>query len=749
MKRALFVIMIGLLTLGALLCGSVALIFAAQTLDEGKLVSYGDTFYVFDKEDNPVTMQNTPQVVHVDELNEYTLWAFICTEDKNFYKHKGLEYKRVAKAAANNIRAGKTKEGASTISQQLIKNTHLNHEKSMRRKVREAALAKKLEKKYTKNEILEMYLNVIYFGNGVYGLESASRYYFDKPAKDLTLRESAALAGLLRSPARYDPINNPGNSEQRTNLVLHLMHEQGRITTSGYASARSSLIKIKRTKICPSVGASYKTAAANQAKKILDIDNASDLARDGYRIYTYFDPAVQTAINEVAVAEDYKITNLSGRTADSLILSSDTHGRINALYTNNPLLPSTRRNFASALKPLVVYAPAIELGAVTPSTVIIDEPFVSGDFNPKNHDGTFRGAVSVREAVTHSYNIPAVKTLEYARLSRAVDVSKRLGLTLDDENLGLALGASAKGTSYNELLAGYCTLANGGIKVLPSYISRIENANGKTVWEHTVTGTRVLGDDTCYILTDMLKDAAKVGTAKKLSSLDFDIAAKTGTAERGGSVGGTFQHRSIEKNSPQSNSNTDAVCVSYTPENVLVVWHGNADMKAANDLPSGTTGGGVTTFIAREIQTKMKEERGKLKDVVELNKFIQPESVELINGEYYSKRFPLRDGASELKLSAPVLDGRIGESGAPVIWFTADPKNTYEIFRGDILLEVIKNFDGEYVYTDKNAPSSKTHEYYVSVDNKQSNKVKLYTANEINRNATNATKKYSGKQWFF
>ena len=729
-----FVCFVGALTLGIIFAGSVALIYNSQTLDEGRLTSYTHTLQVLDKDGEAVTAQSTPLTVSVSELSEHTLWAFVCTEDKNFYKHKGLEYKRIAKAATNNAKAGKTKEGASTITQQLIKNTHLNHEKSMRRKVREAALARKLEKQFSKNEILEMYLNVIYFGNGVYGLENASKYYFDKPARELSLRESAALAGLLRSPARYDPINNKDNSEQRTNLVLGLMHEQGRISTDDYAAARAAKLETseKVRQKGSVVGASYKNAAIAQAAKLLGV-GCEEIAQLGYKIYTYYDPQVQAAVMDTVTAEDYKIVNVSGRTADCVVMSSDTHGRVNALYTNNATLPGARRNFASALKPLVVYAPALELGVITPATTVIDEPFVTSDFNPRNHDGVFRGAVSVRDSVAHSYNIPAVKTLEYARLSRAEDVARRLGLSLEGENLSLALGNTTKGVSYNELLAGYCTLANGGIRIAPSYISRIANRDGKTVWEHVQPAVRVLGEDTCFLMTDMLKDAARVGTARKLSSLDCDIAAKTGTAERGGGVTG--------------NNNTDAVCVSYTPHNVLVVWHGNADMKAANDLPSGVTGGGITSFIASDIQASLNKDSTAV--------FAMPDSIEKTGGEFYAKRFPaLINMTGEIKLRPPLLGGKIGDSGAPTLWFAASASAVYEIYRtnsaaADTLLEVIKNFDGEYVYTDRHAIKGKVHEYYVTTDGEKSNAVKLFTASEINRGAVSVTKKPSGKHWFF
>jgi len=727
MKRFFLTMLLITFTAGLTAVGALAFVYNSQTLDANKLTPQANTVQIYDNADTQMSDTKT-NTVSIEQLPEHIKWAFICVEDKNFYKHNGVSYNRIAKAAFKNAKAGATKEGASTISQQLIKNTHLTHEKTFKRKIREAALAHKLEKKYSKDAILEMYLNAVYFGNSIYGLEAASRFYFDKSAPELTIRESAGLAGILRSPAHYDPISREQNFCDRTDFVLSMINEQGKISLEEYDRAKNEKITItgKRER---NTGAAYRQAVIAQAVGLI---------RNGYKIYTFYDHDTQKAIANTLNNDDYKIKNISGKQSDSFIISATPQGHITALHTNNQSLLTGRRNFASALKPLAVYAPALELGVVNSNTIIKDEPYTSGDFHPRNYDNKFRGNVTVRQSLAHSYNIPAVKILEYTRLSRATDVARGLGLTLDDENLGLALGSTQKGISFMELLGGYCALAGEGLKTAPSFIKRIEDANGKVVWQYTEPHLRVLSENTCLTISDMLKLAVKEGTARKLGSLEFDVAAKTGTAER-------CSQAVIASEARQSHGNTDAVIVAYTPSNVLVVWHGNADMKPANDLPAGTTGGGITSYIARDI-AKATNNVGRFKEPSEkFSHVIASGSVAIP---------PLR----EITSPTLTLTGRLGDTGAPELRFTARKGQTYEIMRNignsTSLLEVVKNHDGEYVYTDRNAIKDKIIEYWVqsqvatSSEQLSSNTVKIFCATEINKN-TNTGKRSGGRHWFF
>jgi membrane peptidoglycan carboxypeptidase len=611
----------------------------------------------------------------------------------------------MAKAAYKNLEAHQTREGASTITQQLIKNTHLTSEKTMQRKIREVALAHKLEKKYSKDEILQMYLDAVYYGNGLNGLFAAANFYYAKSPNELTIREAAGLSGLLRSPARYNPITNFENFNGRTNLVLKLMYEQGRISKDEYETARTEETKIHGKHVKKSAD-TYVALATAEAAKIT--------ARNDIKVYTFYADLVQKAVENAVKTPDFMVKSVQKTPADCMILAANPDGEITAVYTNNRLLPTARRNFGSILKPLCVYAPAIETNSVQSETMINDEPYLAGDFHPKNHDGVYHGEVTVKNALAQSYNIPAVKILEYTTLPRAVMVGKRLGLALGEENLNLALGVTENGTSAYEVIGGFCALCNGGRNVTPSLISKITTNDGEILWEFAKSAAQAIKPETAITVTDMLKTAVREGTAKKLSSLDFDIAAKTGSTQRA-----------------NTENNTDAAVVSYTPEGVLFVWHGNASMKPENDLPAGATGGGITSYIAREIWRDIHKGDRKFEKPAE-NKNIGV--------------------AAPLKIETINLSGRVGETGAPALKFNTKKGKKYEIHRNiggtKSVLAVVSGNNEQYNFIDTAAAQNKVIEYTVKCGETESNTIKIYVADPINNSAT-PQKHGKSKHWFF
>jgi len=757
---------------------TVALVYSGQTLDNRRLEISARELAIYDDNEELIKGDLRGQTVKLESLNKHTIDSFISVEDKNFYKHKGISPGRIGKAAVRNIISGSAKEGASTITQQLVKNTHLTHEKTIQRKMREASLAIKLERQYSKDEILEMYLNVVYFGNGIYGLENAARFYFSKTANELGLKESAGLAGILKSPTRFCPINNYENFHNRANLVLMLMHEQEMISEKTYIILRGEKIIVSANKTqSHNAARSYKHAATIQAAQALDL-SAADLASYGYKVFTYYDNEVQTAIFNSARIPDYQIKNVSGENSDSIVIMATPDGRVKGYYSTNPTLYSAKRNFASVMKPLFVYTPGIELGVVSPATNIIDEPFIDAGFNPKNFDGQYRGAVSVRDSIVHSHNIPAVKTLEYTGINRSVEIAHRIGainkINSNQEDLSLALGNTQNGTTFWEVISGYSTLANRGERTTPSLIKRIEDRDGKVVWKHINPSISVIGEDTAFLVTDMLRDTAKFGTAKKLSTLGFPVAAKTGTCERAGST-----------------NNTDAVICAYTDNCVLLVWRGNASMKPEHDLPKGVTGGGLTTFVARDILRRVNirfEPIDESQSIFNAPSIVTQTNYDLVDAQsgiirlahentpnkdigsdLFSRRFmPTEPSARFLKPTIPNLDGKISDTGVPLIWFDTHPSEVYEIYKKErdaqkaILMEVIKGKQGEYMMYDKTAKVGSSAEYFVKSkiasssevlqdDISESNTVKLFTEKEMNTESKviDAKKKTSGRQWFF
>ena len=757
MKKVFLTLMVALGVSAIALGISATSLYQSQTLVPALLENYNRTMSIYDSNDKLIEDELNHRSARLGQLQEYTPNAFIAVEDKNFYSHGGVSWGRIAKAAFGNMKAAKAKEGASTISQQLIKNTHLSHEKTMKRKLREAVLAHKLEKKYDKNQILEMYLNVVYFGNGVYGLENAANFYFSKPASELGLRESCGLAGLLRSPGRYCPLNHEQRFIERADFVMSLMLAQGLVTGTEFAEAKKTDLVITAERRPRENARAYKIAASREASAILDL-STTDLVAYGYRVFTYYDGVTQALLADTVLADDYRMRTVSGGAADVVAVVADIDGSVRGFYASTPTMVGARRNFASALKPLVVYAPAFEMGVVSPATLIDDEPFVAGEFAPKNYDNRHRGPVSVRECIKHSHNVPAVKVLEYVGMERSIAIARGLGLRdLRDENMSLALGNASAGVSFEELLKGYCIIANGGRDAQISFVRKIEDRNGRVVYcrsESSTTGDyqyppvafesplpkeQIIGSDTSFLVTSCLIDAAREGTSKKLRGLPFSVAAKTGTAERGNGF----------------DTNTDAVCVAYTPQNVLVVWQGNASMSPEHDLPRGGTGGGVTAFAVRDI----------LNSLGCGGTFEVPESIEEIEfagelKEWVAKRHKtLAMQNSFSRVAAVTLDGRISDSGVPAIWFWAVPYQTYEIYKvdmeGEQLLEVVREQSGEYVFFDKNARRGSRPEYYVvsrlMENSATSDAIKIYVDDEVNFDAriVAGKKVNSGKNWFF
>ena len=704
-----------------------ALIWRSETLDISRLTTLSQTATFYDSEQQLIDTQNNIKYCHIDQINPNCINAFIAVEDKNFYRHHGISLPRIAKAFINNLAAGYSKEGASTITQQLVKNTYLTNEKTLQRKIREAILALKVEQNFTKEEIIELYLNAIYFGNNNYGIANASEFYYNKTPAELTIAESAGLAGIIKNPTKYDPILNHNNFKNRAHLILKLMYEQNLISTLEYENALKESLEIKTPQTLW-LGTNYQTMALKEAAKILNLSE-NDIINYGYQIDTYYQPEKQQLLYDSINNSEY---DLDG---EKFALLSSTNGQIQALWTSNPTLLTARRNFGSVMKPLLVYAPALELGIIQPATLIDDSPLIDSDFNPQNFDDKYHGLVSARESLVHSYNVPAVKILNATTIEAATVIGNKMGLNLENENLSMALGNTSQGTTFLELAGGYQTIANQGKYTPARFIRSIRDRNGQTVYFDLTNkynyAPQVLTTDTSFLLTDMLIDTVKNGTARKLAPLNIEIAAKTGTTER--------------KN---TNTNTDATLVSYTPENLLVVWHGNATMKPENDLPSGATGGSKLAYVAKDIHKTISNSNAT---------FICPNSVKMIrldnldyqNGklnlasnntpdcettsDLFSNRYqPTSVSENYLTTTPTLLDGKVIDNKAQ-IWFETLPHQTYEIYKNNTLQAVIRHKSGTYTFIDNSPQSNNTYYVTASINGKYpqiSNEIILYLDNK-------------------
>ena len=574
-----------------LLCGAVKTLGMDRWVDFDvyRITGCDRTSIIYDGQSDVVTRLHGVQDrtwVSISELQPSTVYAFISAEDARFFEHEGVDVIRIAGAIVADIKAGSYVQGASTISQQLIKLSHLTSEKTISRKAEEAALAYEMERQYSKEDILEMYLNYVYFGGGYYGIEAAAEGYFGVHASDLTLDQSAMLAGILKSPSGYAPHINYAASINRRNNILRLMRDYGYITDDEKKQAsagRPTILHDKREEY-----SGYYTDAVTKSAAALMGITVDELIRGGYSIYSAMDSDIQHYCEEMF--KNGELFPAEDSEAAIVVLEPST-GMVVAMvggrsYTGGISFnraTDIRRQPGSVIKPVIAYAPAFEYLNYTAADMILDEETTFSDYTPSNYGNKYYGWVTVREAVTKSLNVPAVKTLSEVGVERAKDFAKRCGIEFDDkdDSLALALGGFTYGVSPLQIAGAYSCFASGGIYNTPTLIKKITDRNGLTVYEYRQDSRRVMSEANAYILTSMLKSVVTEGTGHRLNTLDIPIAGKTGT------VG-------------LANGNRDAWMAGYTPEYTAVVWQGY-DSDRLGLLPPSATGGTYPALMLYEL----------------------------------------------------------------------------------------------------------------------------------------------------
>lgn len=574
-----------------LLCGAVKTLGMDRWVDFDvyRITGCDRTSIIYDGQSDVVTLLHGVQDrtwVSISELQPSTVYAFISAEDARFFEHEGVDVIRIAGAIVADIKAGSYVQGASTISQQLIKLSHLTSEKTISRKAEEAALAYEMERQYSKEDILEMYLNYVYFGGGYYGIEAAAEGYFGVHASDLTLDQSAMLAGILKSPSGYAPHINYAASINRRNNILRLMRDYGYITDDEKKQASAGRPTILHDKNEEYSG--YYTDAVTKSAAALMGITVDELIRGGYSIYSAMDSDIQHYCEEMF--KNGELFPAEDSEAAIVVLEPST-GMVVAMvggrsYTGGISFnraTDIRRQPGSVIKPVIAYAPAFEYLNYTAADMILDEETTFADYTPSNYGNKYYGWVTVREAVTKSLNVPAVKTLSAVGVYRAKDFAKRCGIEFDDkdDSLALALGGFTYGVSPLQIAGAYSCFASGGIYNTPTLIKKITDRNGLTVYEYRQDSRRVMSEANAYILTSMLKSVVTEGTGHRLNTLDIPIAGKTGT------VG-------------LANGNRDAWMAGYTPEYTAVVWQGY-DSDRLGLLPSSATGGTYPALMLYEL----------------------------------------------------------------------------------------------------------------------------------------------------
>ncbi|PSL50541.1 penicillin-binding protein 1A [Salsuginibacillus halophilus] len=561
-----------------------AIIRDAPPLDEDELV-FSEAAEFYDANNEFVTqLEGTENrsLVDIEEVPEDVKNAFIAVEDERFYSHSGVDVRRVFGAVFANISEGFGAEGASTITQQLVKHAFLSPEQTMSRKLQEQWLAIQLEREYSKDEILEMYLNAIWLGNGAYGIEKAGETYFSKSVEELSVEDAAVLAAIPRRPSYYDPIANTENAEQRRNLILNMMHEQELIDSTSLEEAQAVSLEEQLNVDTSEEGMVYQSFiehVQNELEDIPDIES-SDLYNAGLEVYTTLDPNVQETAETVIQTDQY-IQNYPDHENHQIgmTLMDTNSGAVRAIVGGRePSEVQRGTNYATApvgqpgstAKPLISYAPAIETEQMpSTGTIIADEEMTyetQDDVPVTNFDNNYLGDMTMREALIRSRNVPAVKAMNAAGREEAERFAEDIGFSFESFNESYALGGFDSYVSTKQMAGAYATLGNGGRYNEPYAVRKIVFPDGREMTlEHD--SEPAMQDHTAYMVTDMLKDVFQspgTGTAANVPGLP--MAGKTGTTN--------FSQDERQANNIPAGVAPETWFAGYTTEYTAAVWNG-------------------------------------------------------------------------------------------------------------------------------------------------------------------------------
>lgn len=522
---------------------------------------------VFDSHGRLITTLHSDQnrlPIDINKVPQNLQNAFIAAEDNRFYEHIGIDPIGIFRAIFANLTNRGIAQGGSTITQQLAKNAFLSQEQTLKRKIQEAMLALEIEHKYSKKEILEMYMNQIYFGQGAYGIQTAAKTYFNKDVNELTLTQCAMLAGLPKSPNYYSPFNNLNEAKKRKNVVLDQMVKYGYVSAAEAEDAKNQdlgLSKSHQSKEADEYASFIDYVSQQVAKKYGD----DALYKEGLKIYTTMDVDKQHAAVRAMRNLPNNYTDENGLTQpQAAIVSIDPKtGHILAMVGGRGQDSFNRASMAvrqpgSAFKPFV-YLTALQHD-MTPDTTMDDQPVTYGNWSPKNAGGSYSGTMTLSDALAHSVNTIAVQLADQVGTKNIIANAKKMGITtLDakDDNLAMALGGLTKGVTPLEMASAYGTFANKGVHVKPTAIVKILDRNGNVLedastLEKEETKTRVMSEREAYEMTTMLEGVIDHGTGTA-AAIGRPAAGKTGTTD----------------------DNKDAWFVGYTPDIVTAVWIGD------------------------------------------------------------------------------------------------------------------------------------------------------------------------------
>lgn len=567
-------VILGVIAVGFVVFVTVPIIiyvtFASQLqTKEGIITNRDGGVVLLDRNEDPFfTLYDAKnkEIIPLDSISEHMQHAVIASEDQEFYEHPGFSIAGIIRSATANLQAGGISQGGSTITQQLVKNVLLSSDRTFWRKYQEVILAIELDRRFTKDEILEMYLNTVYFGEGAFGVQTAARTYYGKDASELSPAEAAMLAGVLPAPSALSPISGDREAaDERQERVLRLMHEEGYLTDDEYEDAQEEDLDFSAGEANVNVIAPHFALLIQD--ELVEQYGEQELANSGLEVTTtlhtdWQQHAQQAVADQVEALEGLDVSN------GALVAMDPSTGEVYCLVgsynwadedvgkINMAVAP---RQPGSSFKPLV-YATGLEGEHITAGTVLKDEETdFGGGYTPKNYDNTFRGDVTVRRALAISLNIPAVTIMEKVGVKQMLTQSEELGITTLNRNreYGLSLVLGSGEVPLIEMTRAFAAFANEGMLPEPKMILEIKDKNGEIVFsDKTPERERVWKTSTAYIISDMLGDSEArseiFGTSLNLSR---KAAVKTGTTD----------------------DNRDALTIGYTPRIVVGAWVGNND----------------------------------------------------------------------------------------------------------------------------------------------------------------------------
>lgn len=632
-------LVIGIVLIGVvgLVCGSlIGYVEDAELIDvENMRLNLTSFVYIEDSETGEMIeyeqLYDTENRIWVSgaEMPEHLKNAFVAIEDERFYSHNGVDIKRFMGAAFQYItKRGNSSYGGSTITQQLIKNLTQDDDYSVKRKIQEIYRAYNLERELSKDEILEYYLNTIYLSQKCNGVASASLTYFGKEVSELSLAECAVLAGITQYPTKYDPLVNPENNKQRQLVILKKMRDLKFITKEEYEEAKTQELKfVSKDEAAKNQYQSYFTDAAID-QVIEDLMKEYNYTKEfavkilyngGLKIYLSMDPKMQECMDQVY--NDPAAFQKSSKTTQpqsSMVIMDPYTGLVKALTGgrgqkegNRTLNRATQtlRQPGSSIKPLSVYAPAVEYGLVTPSTIVNDAPVEYGEWAPRNDDRSFSGRITVASALRGSRNVPAVKICDYLtpkasfnfvknnlHVDTLVEKRTQNGKVLSDIGLApIALGGLTDGVTVLDMCAAYCTFPNGGKYIKPSLYTKVLDSDGNVLLEHKAEEQVAMSESTAEEVIGMLTNAVNAGTGTAARISGMRVAGKTGT----------------------TSSNHDRWFVGFTPYYVGAVWFGYdqpAELRGFSPNPAAVAWRKVMAPIHEDLKNVpflQNEEKGK------------------------------------------------------------------------------------------------------------------------------------------